>query len=215
MRPEDIAPTLDYEIPFWQTGSRVVAGVDEVGRGALAGPLVAAAVALPVGLGETGTALTQALLGVRDSKQLSPRLREKLLAQVLHVAACSAVGVVPPEELDVVGLSAANRIAMERAVLALPVPPDALLLDACIIDLGCPQVGIVDGDARCLSIAAASILAKVTRDRMMVDCHHDDPRYGFNHHKGYGTAAHIAALRKHGLSPLHRHSFACLPPAAP
>jgi len=101
---------------------------------------------------------------------------------------------------------------MERAVLALPVTPDALLLDACVIDLGCPQVGIINGDARCLSIAAASILAKVTRDRMMVDSHHEDPRYGFDRHKGYGTEGHIAALREHGLSSLHRRSFACLRP---
>lgn len=208
------APTLEHEVPFWQSGSRIVAGVDEVGRGALAGPLVAAAVALPVAIGVSGAAITRALTGVRDSKQLSPRLREDLMARILDVAVCSALGVVSAEELDVVGLSAANRLAMERAVLALAIPPDALLLDACLIDLSCPQVGIVDGDAYCLSIAAASILAKVARDRMMAECHGRDPRYGFDRHKGYGTPAHIAALREHGLSRLHRRSFACLPRAA-
>ncbi len=212
MKSRAVAPTLDHEVPFWQTGSRIVAGVDEVGRGALAGPLVAAAVVLPVGLGESCSAISQALSGVRDSKQLSPRFREEMAARVLNLATCSAVGLVSAEELDLVGLSAANRLAMERAVLALTVPPDALLLDACLIDLNCPQVGIVNGDARCLSIAAASILAKVTRDRMMVDWHGHDPRYGFDRHKGYGTPGHIAALRKYGLSALHRRSFACLPP---
>lgn len=203
-------PTLAHEGAFWHAGHRIVAGVDEVGRGSLAGPLVAAAVVLPAGLATGGTTALRPFSDVRDSKQLSPKAREKAAARIVEFASYCALGVVSAEELDDLGLTAANRMAMERAVLALPVPPEALLLDACVVDLGCPQVGIINGDAHCLSVAAASIIAKVARDRMMVEQDAADPRYGFARHKGYGTASHLAAIRAFGLSPLHRRSFGCL-----
>ena len=203
-------PGLAHERAFWHAGHQIVAGVDEVGRGSLAGPLVAAAVVLPAGLAHGRPAALHPFNEVRDSKQLSPKAREEAAARIVEFASYCAVGVVSAEELDDLGLTAANRMAMERAVLALPVPPDALLIDACVVDLGCPQVGIIHGDAHCLSIAAASIIAKVTRDRMMVEHDATDPRYGFGRHKGYGTVSHLAAIRAFGLSPLHRRSFGCL-----
>jgi ribonuclease HII len=201
------APSLDHERAFWRAGLSRVAGVDEVGRGALAGPLVAAAVVLPACAGWELRRLRVALTAVRDSKLLSPEQRGAILGSVERTALCVAVGVVPPDELDAIGLAAANRLAMERAVLGLADEPEALLLDACVLDLGLPQVGPIRGDSLCLSIAAASIVAKVTRDRLMVA--HDllDPRYGFALHKGYGTPVHLAALRVHGPSPIHRHCF--------
>jgi ribonuclease HII len=201
------APSLDHERAFWRAGLTRVAGVDEVGRGALAGPLVAAAVVLPACAGWELRRLRAALTAVRDSKALSPEQRSAILGTVEQTAASVAVGVVPPDELDTIGLAAANRLAMERAVLGLADEPEALLLDACVLDLGLPQVGPIRGDSLCLSIAAASIVAKVTRDRLMVA--HDllDPRYGFALHKGYGTTLHLAALRAHGPSPIHRRCF--------
>lgn len=198
---------LDHERAFWRCGLERVAGVDEVGRGALAGPLVAAAVVLPACAGWELRRLRAALARVRDSKTLTPDQRESVLADVTDSAAGVAIGVVPPDELDAVGLGAANRLAMERAVLALADEPDALLLDACVVDLGLPQVGPIRADASCLSVAAASIVAKVARDRMMVDQCRLDPRYGFSLHKGYGTAVHLAALRRYGPSAIHRRCF--------
>jgi ribonuclease HII len=186
----------------------MLAGVDEVGRGALAGPLLAAAVVLRPCQGAGLRQLRRVLAEVRDSKQLRPERRETLLAPIQHVAVAWAVGVVEAPELDVIGLSAANRLAMERAVLALPLSLDGLLLDACTLDLGLPQVGLIDGDAICLSIAAASIVAKVTRDRLMIEADRLDPRYGFAAHKGYGSPLHQARLAQYGPSPLHRRCFA-------
>jgi ribonuclease HII len=210
-----IPPTLEQERAFWRAGLPLVAGVDEVGRGALAGPLVAATVILPA---VTGTGLRQlraALAGVRDSKLLSHAQRCRAVEGVTQQAVATAIGIVPSEELDEIGLAAANRVAMERAVLGLAASPDALLLDACVIDLGMPQVGLIRGDARSLSIAAASILAKVTRDAIMTGCEDEHPVYGFAVHKGYGTRDHLAALRHHGPCALHRRSFALgLDPAA-
>jgi len=171
----------------------------------MAGPLVAAAIMLPVDeLGEIEGILT----GVRDSKMLSPDGRERLYPVICATAIGIGVGVVEVAELDVVGVGNANRLAMERAIGALPLNPDALLLDATTLALELPQVGLIKGDARCLSIAAASIIAKVTRDRMMVAWHEHDPRFGFATHKGYCTADHLDALRRHGPCAIHRRSFA-------
>jgi ribonuclease HII len=205
--PAGFAPALDHERAFWRAGLECVAGVDEVGRGALAGPLVAAAVVLPASAGWALRRLRSALTDVRDSKALTPEQRERIAEEVESVATAIAVGVVPSEELDEVGLSAANRLAMERAVWGLAVEPEVLLLDACVLDLGLPQVGPIRGDALCLSIAAASVVAKVARDRMMVE--HDllDRRYGFAIHKGYGTPFHRAAIRLHGPCSIHRRCF--------
>jgi ribonuclease HII len=185
-----------------------VAGVDEVGRGALAGPLVAAAVVLPARSPRRRAALVRALAGVRDSKCLSPERREALLEPIGAIADAVGIGRVEADELDAVGLGAANRLAMERAVVALGVDADALLLDACVLDLGLPQIGLIDGDARALSIAAASIVAKVARDRLMRDLDAVDDRYGFAQHKGYGSALHLERLARYGPCAHHRRCFA-------
>jgi ribonuclease HII len=201
-------PDLVTERAFWSAGFRFVAGVDEVGRGAMAGPLVAAAVMLPPEVDGIDDSAAAALDGVRDSKLLSPEQRERLLPGICAVALGIGVGVVEVAELDAIGVGPANRLAMQRAVLALPVEPDALVLDATTLDLDLPQVGLINGDAICLSIAAASIVAKVTRDRLMIACDDADPRFGFAAHKGYCTEDHLQALALHGPCHLHRRSFA-------
>lgn len=197
-------PSLEWESVFWNCGIPCVAGVDEVGRGAMAGPLVAAAVILPA---DRPDYLASVLGDVRDSKLLSHQQRVDVLANITAVARSIGVGIVPVDELDGMGLGAANRIAMERAVLRLDIAPEALLVDACVIDLGLPQLGPIDGDALSLSIAAASIVAKVTRDRMMIDLAHDEDRYGFELHKGYCSPLHKARLAEHGPSIHHRRCF--------
>lgn len=198
-------PTLEWEAVFWDCGLPCVAGVDEVGRGALAGPLVAAAVVLPA---ERHADLADLLDGVRDSKLLTHERRVTLLDVIREVARGIGVGVVPVDELDGMGLGAANRIAMERAVLQLDVAAEALVIDACVLDLGLPQLGPIDGDALSLSIAAASIVAKVTRDRMMIALAEADDRYGFESHKGYSSPLHKARLAEHGPCQHHRRCFA-------
>lgn len=202
--------TAEWEQGWWSAGYRSVCGVDEVGRGALAGPLVAAAVQLP-----WAPTCLDALALVADSKTLDRPTREALSAVVLATADAVGIGEVSAAEIDEVGLGPANRLAMLRAVAALPAEPDALLLDAVTLDLGLPQVGLVDGDARCLSIAAASIVAKVHRDRLMGELGEAFGHYGFQRHVGYGTAAHLRALDEHGPCAAHRRSFApvrrCLP----
>lgn len=212
MRQVNGSPTLDAERAFWRADFGLVAGVDEVGRGSLAGPLVAAAVVLPACSGWTLRRLRNDLAQVRDSKALRPEVREELLCRIEACAVAVAIGMVEAGELDAIGVGPANRLAMERAVFALPQEPDALLLDACVVDLGMPQVGAIRGDAASLSIAAASIVAKVTRDRIMVGHHAVDDRYGFEVHKGYGTPVHLAALRRYGPGPIHRRSFTLIRP---
>jgi ribonuclease HII len=201
-----IYPSFDHEQAFWNHGYRAVAGVDEVGRGAMAGPLVAAAVVLPVGIDRTAD---PALLSeIRDSKLLNHRRRERILPYIQEIAVATGIGLVEPEEIDAIGVGPANRIAMERAVEHLECLTDALLLDATTIDHALPQVGIIDGDAKSVSIAAASIVAKVARDRIMIAAAEADARYGFEIHKGYCTATHLKAIRLHGPGPLHRRCYA-------
>jgi ribonuclease HII len=202
------APSLQWERAFWQAGLPLVAGVDEVGRGAMAGPLVAAAVILPASEGAALRRLRAALAGVRDSKLLAPEKRVELAGRIEQVALAVATGFVPVPELDAVGVGPANRMAMERAVLALGLEVDALVIDACVLDLGCPQSGPIDGDALSLSVAAASIVAKVARDQVMIELGHDDPRYGFELHKGYCSPLHKARLAEHGPCAHHRRCFA-------
>lgn len=185
-----------------------VAGVDEVGRGAMAGPLLAAAVILPGCSGYGLRKLRAALADVRDSKLLAPARRTQLALAIREQAVSVGIGLVGVEELDAVGVGPANRMAMERAVLALDSDVDALIIDACVLDLGCPQTGPIDGDALSLSVAAASIVAKVTRDQMMVDLAAVESRYGFELHKGYCSSLHRDRLSLHGPSEHHRRSFA-------
>lgn len=201
-------PDLRWERAFWGGGLLRVAGVDEVGRGAMAGPLVAAAVIFPACEGWALRRLRAALAGVRDSKLLTPERRVELLGTIERSAVAIGVGVVPVEEIDAVGLGPANRIAMERAVFRLEINVDALVIDACVLDLGCPQSGPIDGDALSTSVAAASIVAKVSRDRMMIALGDEDPRYGFELHKGYCSEFHKARLAVYGPCAHHRRCFA-------
>ena len=185
-------------------GHRRIAGVDEVGRGCWAGPVVAAAVVLP----ECVLADPSLLAGVDDSKALTARMREELAARILGRAESWGVGAVPAHLIDTHGILAATRLAMQIALLRLERPADALLIDAVRLEgWPCAQQSLIKGDARCLSIAAASVVAKVARDRLMADLGRYAPAYGFAQHKGYGTAAHEHALRVHGPTPQHRRSF--------
>jgi ribonuclease HII len=201
-------PDLRWERAFWSAGLRRVGGVDEVGRGAMAGPLVAAAVVFPAAEGWALRRLKAAIDGVRDSKMLSPEQRVTLLGTIERIAVAVGIGVVPVAEIDALGLGPANRIAMERAVFNLDIDVDALVIDACVVDLSCPQSGLIDGDALSASVAAASIVAKVTRDRMMIALGQEEPRYGFERHKGYCSELHQARLAEHGPCMHHRHCFA-------
>lgn len=185
-------------------GYRVIAGVDEVGRGSLAGPLVAAAVILPL---ENDQAL-EALSQVRDSKQLSPVEREDAWTAIRRISIAVGIGWSSHHVIDERGLTAANRHAMQRAVARLAVRPDSLLIDYLRLpDCLLPQVCIPHGDERSLSIAAASIVAKVVRDGWMASYENQCPDYGFGEHKGYGTPSHRQALASFGPSPIHRLTF--------
>ena len=197
-------PTVEEEITLWQAGSRRIAGVDEVGRGCWAGPVVAAAVVLPERVLEDPALLA----GVDDSKALSAPQRQELASRILGVADSWAVGAVPAHVIDTHGILAATRLAMQVALLRLAQPADALLIDAVTLDgWPRPQRALIRGDSRCLSIAAASIVAKVARDRMMAEFDRTEPAYGFGQHKGYGTALHERALRVYGPSGQHRRTF--------
>jgi ribonuclease HII len=176
-----------------------VAGVDEVGRGCLAGPVVAAAVVLPA---------DRYIAGIADSKLLTAADRERAFERIARAAVCWQAAVVEAEEIDRLNIHRASLQAMRQAVLALVPLPCAVLVDAFRIpDLPIAQRGITGGDRRCTAIAAASILAKVTRDQLMRDLHLQDPRYGFDRHKGYATRDHLDAVSRFGYSPAHRRTF--------
>jgi ribonuclease HII len=196
-------PSLAAELALWQTGYRRVAGLDEAGRGAWAGPVVAAAVILP-----PDPAVAGRLAGVADSKQLSAGQRARLFDQITQQAAAWAVGMIPAAQIDAQGIAAATRHAMHAALAGLIREPDYLLIDYLRLnELATPQHSLPKGDRHVLSIAAASIVAKVSRDRWMVELELQYPGYGFQQHKGYGTAAHRAALRQLGPCAQHRMSF--------
>lgn len=200
-------PGWDFESEAASAGATLVAGVDEVGRGPLAGPVVAAAVILPHSLRDSRQ---KWLKDLRDSKQVPEDRREYVSERILELAIAHGIGAASPTEIDAVGIVAATRRAMYRALECLDPQPDHLLIDA--LDLpGVPlsQTSIIKGDARSRSIAAASIIAKVSRDRLMKDVLHVRfPNYGFAGHKGYGSKAHIEALMQFGPCPAHRMSFA-------
>jgi ribonuclease HII len=199
-------PGLTFERRWWREGRRWVAGLDEVGRGAWAGPVVAAAVILP----PEQPALRAALKGVTDSKLCTARQRERLFHDIYRVALSVGVGGAGAGEVDHDGLLVATRAAMQRAVAMLNPQPEALLVDA--VDLRAqvplPQHWPIHGELRSLSIAAASIIAKVYRDRWMEGLDLRCPGYGFAQHKGYGTVQHIAALARLGPCEFHRLSYA-------
>ena len=191
------------EIALRKRGCRYIAGVDEVGRGPLAGPVVAAAVIFPTDIDE------EELLGIRDSKELTAAARERLSAVVVQRALDARVGWAPAREVDAVGIVGATRRAMMRAVNKLEPRAEGLLIDALSLPgVDLPQRCPVKGDRVSLSIAAASIVAKVTRDRMMEEADRRYPGYGFSHNKGYGTREHIGALNRLGPCRIHRTSFA-------
>ena len=206
-------PSLEEEMALLSQGYSFIAGIDEAGRGCLAGPVVAAAVILPLGDTspfhlEPGECL-QCFAGVRDSKQVPAKERERLFDVIMQHALAVGVGIGSVELIDERNILQATKYAMRDAVAQLNPSPQALLLDAIRLpDVELLQRSIIKGDALCLSIAAASIIAKVTRDRIMVQLHELFPAYGFAQHKGYGTPEHLAALREHGASIHHRQSFA-------
>jgi ribonuclease HII len=194
-----VPATRTLENSLRRVGFVRVAGVDEVGRGCLAGPVVAAAVVLDPG---------RHVPGVCDSKLVAAPERDRLYAVIVKRAIAWAVAAAEPEEIDRLNIHQASLRAMQRAVLALAPLPDIVLVDAFRVpDLPMAQRGVVHGDRRCAAIAAASIVAKVTRDRMMLELHGRDPRYGFDRHKGYATADHLEAVARFGYSEVHRRSF--------
>jgi ribonuclease HII len=189
--------TLENAARRW--GFYRVAGCDEVGRGCLAGPVVAGAVILDP---------DRHIPGLADSKTITAAERERLFTIITRKALAWSVAAVEPTEIDAINIHQASLQAMRRAVMAIAPLPDLVLVDAFRIpDILFAQRAVVHGDRKCAAIAAASIVAKVTRDREMMTHHQSDPRYGFDHHKGYATAEHLAAVARHGYSALHRRSF--------
>jgi ribonuclease HII len=202
------APTFDEEMRLWAAGYRHVAGVDEAGRGALAGPVVAAAVVAPAMSRYQGV-----WAEVRDSKLLRPAARAALVEPIQQAAIAWGVGIVPASVIDEIGIAPATRQAMVQAVAALCVRPDFLLIDwVKLPQVNVPQLCVAKADQRMASVAAASILAKVTRDRLLEALDVTFPVYGFGSHKGYGSAHHLAMIAAHGPCTEHRHSFAPLAP---
>ena len=197
-------PTLEFEEALWKQGFLKAAGIDEAGRGAWAGPVSAGAVILPA-----DPTVLERLNGVRDSKLMTPEEREQMFDVIISNAAAWAVGEASNEEIDRLGILNATKTAMKRAVNGLGMVPDHLLIDYVRLhDVTIPQTGIKHGDMLSLSIACASVLAKVTRDRYMRTAAAEQyPQYGFDQHKGYGTKLHQEMLKKFGPCPIHRRSF--------
>ena len=189
---------LMFERKYYKT-CNFVCGIDEAGRGPLAGPVVAAAVILPK---------NHKIAYLNDSKQLSEKKREELFDKIMSEALAVGVGIVSPKRIDEINILQATYEAMRGSINQLKIQPEILLNDAVIIpEVKIPQEKIIKGDAKSLSIAAASIIAKVTRDRMMKDYHELFPEYGFNKHKGYGSKEHIQSIQQYGPSPIHRRTF--------
>lgn len=192
------AERLRLEQDLWAQGIEYVAGIDEVGRGPLAGPVVTAAVILPHDFD---------LYEVNDSKQLSVAKREELYGKILEQALAVNIGVASNRVIDQVNIYEATKIAMKEAVLGLRITPQHLLVDAMPIELALPQTKLIKGDAKSASISAASIVAKVTRDHLMTFYDRIYPGYGFSQNDGYGTKQHLAGLIEHGTTPIHRMTF--------
>jgi len=197
---ERIRSMYQFERDLWAAELERIAGVDEAGRGPLAGPVVAAAVIFPREV---------FISGVNDSKRLSAHLRESLYDRILAAALSVGIGQASPQEIDQLNILQASLLAMKRAIDGLSVTPEHILVDGCrsIPEVSIPQMVLTRGDQRCFSIAAASIIAKVHRDRIMRDYHRIYPCYSFDRHKGYPTSAHVAAIARYGLCDIHRRSF--------
>ena len=196
---ERLDQMLAYENREREKGRTIICGIDEAGRGPLAGPVVAAAVVLPEGM---------KILYANDSKKLTAKKRDELFDEIMEKAVSVGVGIASPQRIDEINILQATYEAMREAISKLSVVPEVSLNDAVTIPkLTIPQVPIIKGDAKSLSIACASIIAKVTRDRMMEAYDELYPEYGFAGHKGYGSADHYAALKKYGACPIHRRSF--------
>ncbi|MDI3536177.1 MAG: ribonuclease [Eubacteriaceae bacterium] len=188
----------EQEIFFHKEGHKRIAGIDEVGRGPLAGPVVTCAIIMPI---------ESEIMFVNDSKLLSKKRREDLNQQILAECLDYQIGMMSPEVIDAINILNATKKAMSQAVENLKLKPDLLLLDAVTLDMDIPQKGIIKGDTSVYAIACASIVAKVFRDQMMSEIHKDYPEYGFEQNMGYGTAQHIDAIKKFGPTPYHRQSF--------
>ena len=196
---ERLKNMLEIEDSLYAKGYNFVCGMDEAGRGPLCGPVVAAAVILPK---------DECIEGVNDSKKLSEKKREKLYDDIMQKAVAVGVGIGDVELIEEVNILNATKIAMKRALENLEIKPDYVLIDGNqMIDINIPGQTVISGDAKSESIAAASIIAKVTRDRMLIEWDKDYPEYGFAKHKGYGTKMHTEAIAKYGLTPIHRPSF--------
>ncbi len=200
-----VDPDTIFESELWKSGIQYIAGLDEAGRGALAGPVSVGAVILP----NDKSLLSSNLSGARDSKQMTPRMRDTLAPLIRKVALAWAVGFATSEEIDMQGIVRATRLAAIRALHQFTITPQYLLTDFRLElpQLEIAQMSLVKGDARCLSIACASILAKTERDALMHELDSQYPGYGLGKHKGYGTQAHRSALMRLGLSEIHRKTF--------
>ena len=200
-----IDPHTFFETKLWNSGLLHIAGLDEAGRGALAGPVAVGAVILP----NDKTLLASTLGGVRDSKQMTPLARESLAPRIKEIALTWSVGFASSDEIDLQGIVRATRLAAIRALHQFSIDPQYLLTDFRLElpQLDISQTSLVKGDARCLSIACASVLAKTERDALMRELDSRYPKYGLGKHKGYGTQAHRSAMKRFGYSPIHRKSF--------
>ena len=190
----------EQENELRKNGFNTICGIDEAGRGPLAGPVVVASVIMPI---------NSMIEGVNDSKKISEKKREKLYDQILDEAISYGVGIIGQDEIDEINILNATKKGLTLSLQELTIRPDLIIVDALthIDTMGIPYESIIKGDAKCYSIAAASIIAKVTRDRIMREWDKVYPEYGFEQHKGYGTAKHIAAIKEYGLCPIHRRSF--------
>lgn len=199
-------PNISFELDLWDVGINLIAGIDEAGRGAWAGPVYAAAVIFP-----KDQNLQLSLTGIDDSKKLTPLRRDECAIRIKQAALAWKVGSASSDEIDQLGIVPATKLAMRRAVVGLSIHPQHLLIDFLALpEILITQTPLVKGDARSLSIASASILAKTSRDAEMVSLAKEIPGYGFEQHKGYGTAHHQKMISLHGPSPIHRMTFSPL-----
>ena len=189
---------LQHEKELYKAGYQTIAGIDEVGRGPLAGPVVAAAVILPPGC---------KIKGLNDSKKIPKKKHQEIYQAVMDKALAVGIGLMDSNIIDQVNIYEATKLAMKEALSKLSLKPDYLLIDAMKLDVEIPQESIIKGDANSLSIAAASIVAKITRDKLMADYDKEFPRYGFAKNAGYGTKSHLQGLERNGVTPIHRKTF--------